>query len=203
MKYRNRYVIRKAVFLLLLLLPLSTATQATTAPGFGEYEIKAGFIYKFISFVSWPKVLPDDDTITIGILGKNPFGDAFKSVDGSTVRSRVVKVKSFSTDVNYEELKACQILYISKSEEKKLKDILKAMDHSPTLTVGESKEFVEKGGMFGFVGKANGRIGIAINSAAASKARLTIRSMLKRLAVRVIDGSDNTEEERRDNGKGC
>ena len=202
MKYRNRYVIRKVGFLLLLLLlPLLTATQATTAPCFGEYEIKAGFIYKFISFVSWPKGLPDDDTITIGILGKNPFGDAFKSVDGSTVGSSVVKIKFFSNDANYEELKACQILYISPSEEKKLKDILKAMDHSPTLTVGDSKDFVDKGGMLGFVGKENGRIGIAINSGAASKACLTIRSMLKRIAIRVIDGSDNTEEESRNNGK--
>lgn len=170
------------------------STSPHKAPTFSEPLIKAGFIYKFISFVSWPEAQSDDDTITIGILGENPFGDAFKSIEGKPVGDRVVKVKFFKKASDYKQLKICQVLYISSSEEKKLKNILKGMGHSSTLTVGDSKDFIDAGGMIGFVRKENEQIGIEVNDVAAGKADLTIRSMLKRIAVRIINKPDSSKE---------
>lgn len=168
-------------------LPLVAATALSDAPAFGEYEIKAGFIYRFLSFVSWPEDTLENGTITIGILGRNPFGNAFRSIEGSTVAGRVVKVRVFGHDADTEALRSCRILFISSSLEKRQQDILKALGGSPTLTVGDSKRFIDNGGMIGFVSRDEERIGFEINAAATSRAGLTIRSMLKRIAIRIIN----------------
>jgi len=170
----------------------SLAAAAMAGQSFGEYEIKAGFIYKFISFVSWPANEPDNGTITIAILGRNPFGDAFKSVEGTTVGGRTVKLRFLKSDSDYAELKTCQLLYISSSEEERLEAILKAVQNSPVLTIGDSKGFVETGGIIGFVRKDKEQIGLEINETAADKAGLSIRSMLKRIAVKIIDQKDHS-----------
>jgi len=194
----------KALCLLLMhSLPMSAATLVLEEPAletyetvaaamvddasFGEYEIKAGFIYRFLSFVSWPDNLTDDGTMTIGILGKNPFGNAFHSIDGRTVGNRVVKVRFFGSDAEIKDLKDCQLLYVSASIDKRLQEILKALENSPVLTIGDRRGFIDQGGMIGFVSRGKDQLGIEINVAAANRVHLTIRSMLKRIAVRIID----------------
>lgn len=179
----------------------SAAPSALAATSFGEYQIKAGFIYKFISFVSWPEDQLGDGTITIGILGKSPFGEAFKSVEDSMVGSHVVKIRYFASGADFAELKTCQILYIVSSKENRLTDIFKALGDSHVLTVSDSKGFIDQGGMIGFVTKQKARIGIEINVAVARQARLTLRSMLKRIAVRIIDEPDRIGGNRRADAK--
>ncbi|HAS82788.1 MAG TPA: hypothetical protein DCS43_08985 [Verrucomicrobia bacterium] len=200
----NKPSLRKiALLLLALALPASATTLEPEYPdgnvsvppapvssgneSFGEYEIKAGFIYRFLSFVAWPEDQPEGDVITIGILGKNPFGNAFDSIEGSKIGNRVIKIRCFGSDAGIEDLKKCQLLYISASIEKRLQEILKALEGSPALTIGDRGGFIDQGGMIGFVSRENEQVGIEINAAAASRARLTIRSMLKRIAVRIID----------------
>lgn len=169
----------------------SMASASMAGQSFGEYEIKAGFIYKFISFVSWPEDTPDSGAITIAILGRNPFGDAFKSIDGSTAGGRTVKVKYLGSNTDYNNLKNFQILFISASEKTRLQAVLEAVENSPVLTIGDVDGFIDKGGMIGFIRKEGNQIGIEINDDAAHKARLSIRSMLKRIAVRIIYNPDH------------
>ncbi len=171
--------------------PAPAGSAATEAPFFREYEIKAGFIYRFISFVSWPEDQPQD-TITIGIFGENPFGDAFKSINGETAGDHVVRVKYFRADTDYEELKSCHILFIADLKDDALKDLFEALSDSPVLTIGDSRGFIDKGGMIGFVRQDRRRIGIEINTAATKQVGLTIRSMLKRIAGRIIESVPNS-----------
>ena len=166
---------------------------------FGEYEIKAGFIYRFISFVSWPEESVGD-VITIGILGPNPFGDAFAAIEGSIVGDRRVEIAYFDRDTDYEVLKRCQILFISDLPDGRLRALFDALSDSPVLTIGESRGFIDRGGMIGFVRQDRRRIGIEINVTAAQTAGLTIRSMLKRIAGRIIRESQTSPSSRYVNG---
>ena len=184
MVMRKRYAATIAFALLLL---MAVGSLSAYSGSFREYELKAGFIYRFISFVSWPEPHDDSGTVTIAILGKNPFGDAFKAVEGTIVNDRVVKIRFFGSGANYEDLKSCQLVYICSSEEKRLSTIFKTIGKHSVLTIGDSKGFVDKGGMIGFVEKRKRRIGIEMNNVAVSNANLTVRSMLKRIAVRIVD----------------
>jgi hypothetical protein len=91
----------------------------------------------------------------------------------------------WNTDV--ETLKELQILFITRSEAKDLKRILARLDNHPVLTIGDAREFIDKGGMIGFINKPDSKIGIELNVAAAQRCGITVRAMLKRIASRIID----------------
>src|SRR5438876_11931632 len=55
-----------------------------------EYEIKAAYLYNFIKYVDWPSY---GDTITIGVLGNDPFGAALARLNGKIVKGRRLLVR--------------------------------------------------------------------------------------------------------------
>lgn len=178
---------RNIRFLWILLLLFPAAPHATAqSESFSEYDIQAAYISKFIPFVEWPQEKIDRETITIGILGKTPFGDAFRELEGQRIGKHTVVIKHLDSRTDYQTLGQCQVLYISASEKRKLPAILKAIETLPILTVSDSKRFVEKGGMIGFL-KKKSRLAFEINNTSVKKAQLEIRSTLKRIALRVIN----------------
>jgi len=172
--------------------PISIGTASRS---FSEYEIKAGFIYRFISFVSWPEDSLNE-TIKIGIFGANPFGEAFDEIDGSTIDGRTVEVAYFEKDADKEELRDCQLLFVAGLTDDALRALFDSLSGSPVLTIGDGRTFVDQGGMIGFVEKDGRRIGVEINVHAASQSGLTIRSMLKRIAGRIIEESQHNHSTR-------
>ena len=184
-------------FVFMPLLHAETA-PALTSSAYSEYEIKAGFIYRFISFVSWPEDSLGG-TITIGIYGPDSFGNAFSEIQGRVVGGNTVQVVRFGLDAEMEQLKACQILFLGDIPMSRLEAVVHALSGSPVLTVGDSRKFVDKGGMIGFVNLDRRRIGIEINASAAARSGVTIRSMLKRIAGRIIEESQKNSPRANDN----
>jgi len=172
-----------------------------------EYEVKAAFIYNFIKFVDWPAQAGaaedrDAEPITIGIIGKNPFGNAFDAVTKKEIQGREVAVKTFpgfeknrveysqdgKTKYKYKDadaLRECSVLFISSSENKFCKEIIDDVKNSCVLTIGETKDFLETGGIIKFVTEQK-KVKFAINLISAEIARLSIRSRLLRLAKSVV-----------------
>ena len=160
-----------------------------------EYQVKAAFLYNFINFIDWPEENINTDKknpIVIGIIGKNPFGNAFEPIKDKEVKDRKVTVKQFE---NLEELKKtienstaaqqCHLLYISSSEKENLKKILDLIKDKSILTVGDTEHFLESEGIINFLMEDN-KVCFEINKTAAERAKLKIRSKLLRLAKRVI-----------------
>ena len=183
-----------------------------------EYRIKAAFIYNFIKFVKWPeeanegseKTSKDDDTITIGIIGKDPFGDAFEPVKGNPVRGRKIVVKQFGefrrlvndksndkakSEANIEALRQCQLLFTCSSEKKDTDRIIEIVRGHNVLTIGETDGFVEAGGIVNFILEEKKLI-FEVNLVASKRAHLEISSKLLRVAKRVI--KEKTSEKAKD-----
>jgi hypothetical protein len=200
--------IRITIFLILVLVlaaaGLLQATDSDSAPS-KEYQVKAAFIYNFIKFVEWPKEASEQETtepITIGIIGKNPFGTAFEAITKKRIHNRKVVLKHFpgfaknsvryrkdnETKYKYKDadaLKACNVLFVGSSESKYGKEIIDIVKDNSVLTIGETKNFLEDGGIVGFVTEEK-KVRFGINLIAAERAELKIRSKLLRLAKRVI-----------------
>ena len=158
-----------------------------------EYEIKAAYIYNFVLFVQWPEPntppQPADksETFTIGIIGKDPFGNSFKDVEGKLVRYKKKKllIKRYGDYGKNIDFKNCQILFISSSEKENLKTILAQVKGKPILTIAESSDFLNLGGMVRFVEKQK-KIRWEINQTPVKRANLKFNSQLLRNAVRVV-----------------
>ena len=178
---RSRVFIRITLLgfvLSLLFIPISSSAEDTQLDV--ELKIKAAFIYNFFKFVEWPdKALGDaDGTISICILGKDPFGELFDPVKGSNVLGKRLLVRNISSLKNMDD---CHILFVSSSERDKLSSIITYLGKSSVLTVSEIDDFARRGGIIGFYKKEN-NIRFKINLGAANSAGLKISSKLLELA---------------------
>ncbi len=115
----------------------------------------------------------------IGILGDDPFGPFLdETVRGERVGARPIQVRRYHRIADIEE---CNILFISRSENERVPEILSALKHRPVLTVSDGDGFASQGGIIQFFTDKN-RIRIRINLDAAEAANLTISSKLLRVA---------------------
>ncbi len=168
-----------------LMLALSGAIAeiraAETQPT--EYQLKAAFLFNFAKFVDWPSdAFPERDSpLIIGVLGEDPFGDDLKE----TVRNKLVSGHPLSVKAtnSVAEARKCHILFISTSENRRLRQLLDGIRDASVLTVGESEQFLDDGGIIKFSIQGQ-KIRFEINPAAAKRAGLKISSKLLSLAAR-------------------
>ncbi len=186
----NRMI--KLIIPCVLLLELVFSIAGFAAEPTREYKIKAGFLYKFLSFAEWPEdaFADDNTTIIIGIVGEDPFAGIFEKVVGQPVDGRRLAVKRFKKNATAEMLQQCHLLFIDPSLKKPgMKDLLEALGSYPVLTVSEMNEFIHLGGMINLVTKKN-KVTFNINRAAAGLVGIKFRSRLLRLATHVTDGNN-------------
>ena len=156
------------------------------AQSFGEYQVKAAFLYNFARYVSWPKdSFPDDRApILLGVVGKDPFGGALEqTIKGKTINGRELVLKRVTRQ---QDLKGFHILFVSSSEAQYLSQIMEKLKGESVLTVGEPEGFTLAGGIINLIMEEN-RVHFEINIVSAEQARLKISSKLLALA-KVVKG---------------
>ena len=151
------------------------------------YEVEAGLIFKLHTFISWPAAAfpQPDDRMLIGIVGRDPFRNFFDPIEGSEVDGKTITLRKFDAAAPIEELKACHLLYIN-TPEQRMKEILSALQKEPVFTIGDADNFIDYGGIFGFVTKGQ-NISYEMNKTALELSGLRVRAQLLRLAIRLIE----------------
>ena len=189
------------LFAIICLVLLFMGQQARTedSPSAREYQIKAAFLYNFLMFVDWPKEkMPDNkEPIVLGIIGKDPFENAFEPLKDKQTKDRKVIIKRFkgleelkknAAELNQttEDIRKCHLLFICSSEERVLQEVIDLIKDHSVLTVGDMRTFRESDGMIINLVMEEGKIRFRININAARQAKLEVRSQLLRLAREVI-----------------
>ena len=147
-----------------------------------EYEVKATYLYNFARFVEWPAVAVEakGNSFDVCVLGQDPFGPTLDAVvAGETIAGKTVSAKRVSKP---QDAAACRVLYISSSEENRLREVLAALDKSAVLTVSDIPRFSQRGGMIQFV-QENNKIRFEVNLASATAAGLSLSSELLKVAI--------------------
>jgi hypothetical protein len=118
--------------------------------------------------------------LVIGFAGSRPTGEVLqKLLDGKTSDTHLIRVLLYPSK---DELKRCNIVYLTDPVEKENKNLLEILKAKNVLTVGESPEFTRAGGVVSLV-KAGDQIQIQVNMNAAQRAGIKISSRLLNLAV--------------------
>jgi YfiR/HmsC-like len=171
----------------LILVMLSLVGLPARAQALREYDVKAAFLYNFITFITWPAEAfsTADSPYVIGVLGDDPFGSVLDDiVRGDRIKGRPLVVRRVK---RIEDAQHCHILFVSASEAGGVKDILRRLKGRPVLTVGDLPRFAEIGGAIGFTTEA--RVGLVVNPAALRDANLVVSSKLLRLAELVREAT--------------
>jgi len=149
-----------------------------------EYYVKATYLYNFGQFVQWPPNASavQSDSFSICVLGQDPFHSILDAaLQGETIDGRSVVARRISTP---REAANCRILFISSSEDNRLKEILETLGQAGVLTVSDMPYFAQRGGMIQFTREGN-RIRFAVNLTNVEVGGLTLSSELLKVAVTV------------------
>ncbi len=155
-----------------------------------EQKIKAALLLKLTHFIDWPESSQNTSSgiFKICILGQNEFGSALKLLNGKKVNELTVETEQFNNSQSI--INNCQLVFISESKRPFLTSILNKFDRTPVLTISDSKQFAEKGGMIQLVTK-NKHISFKINLKRAKASGLRISSTLLQLSTIVNSDINN------------
>ncbi len=157
-----------------------------------EYQLKAAFLFKVAQFVAWPSraFREAESPFVIGVLGDDPFGPYLDElVQGERIEGRPLVVQRYQ---RVEDIVACHLLFISRSEAPTLDKDLALLKGRSVLTVGDTDTFTQQGGMVRFPVEAGKiRLKISIANVEADKAsELVVSSKVRTPAIVVPPGKD-------------
>ena len=173
-----------AILLALAVSPCLARVPASETETPLEYQIKAAFIYNFTGFVEWPPETSPRTSrpLTIGVLGKDPFGDALDlAIKGKAVHGSNILIRRFA---RIEDLDRCDLLFISRDMLDRLDVILKRIVGQHVLTVAEEHARLQDDVVITLLISDN-KVRFEINRDAAEAEGLTISSKLLSLAQAV------------------
>ena len=124
----------------------------------------------------------------VGILGNDPFGAALdETVQGEVIGNhKIIVVRSQKID----DLKNCQMIFVSKSEKPHITEILSDLDSRPILKVSEINGFAQHGGGINFYLDGT-KVRFEINLTATQSDGLKISSQLLSLGKIVRPAKEN------------
>ena len=166
----------------------ATANAADDPHPTVEYQVKASLIFNFAQFVDWPAGAEAQDTANfhLCIVGRDQFGPALTTLEREIIHGKRLKIDRFPS-LGELQLGGCQVLFVALSSDDEIRQALQASKGLQVLTIGESSNFVQQGGIIGLAVQDN-KIVFDINRDAALDARLEISAKLLRIA-RKVDGT--------------
>jgi hypothetical protein len=207
---------KRIVFAAILMMALGCDQMILGAPNEPqldrEYPIKVGFVYNFMKFTHWPTELVEDhnnsntsdsnEPMTIGIIGEDPFGKSFDVLKKKLVRGRKIVLRRFQgfeavqqSSERLEAIQKCHVLFIGSSKEEEVRHIIDLVEDHAVLTIGETKGFIESGGIINFIQEKK-KVRFEVNIIAAKHSKLQISSKLLALARRIIKEESAEETEK-------
>ncbi len=169
-----------------LLGPLPFPAQDSAAL---EYRAKANYLAKFPSFVEWPvSALPSPASpFLLYVFGEYPFGISLAEFTrGATIQQRRIEIRWIHKE---QDLHACQILFVSHSEQKRYRQVLAVVSGQMVLTVGETPGFLDAGGILCFSMQQR-VLQFEVDLDEANRAHLKISSRLLALARHVVSRAE-------------
>ena len=137
-----------------------------------EYELKAAFLFNLAKFVRWPaaKFAGEDSPLVVGVRGEEALERFARVLRDKAIDKHKIQIKSLS---QLEDLPGCHVLFLSRSEKESAARWLEALKNAGALTVGETPEFLQQGGMVQFE-LESGQLRLEINEQRTREAGLNI-----------------------------
>ena len=171
---------------LLLLFGSADLFGAAQDPAATETVWKANFLAKSAAFIEWPVDSPlrNANSFRWCVYGTFSFGTKLAELTRDlTFEGKRSEVKWIRKDT---ELPGCQIIFVTRSEAKNYAKVLDAARAGRALTVGETADFLDAGGMVALFTDRKTQA-FEVNLEAVDAAKLKLSSRMLALARRVVN----------------
>ncbi|MFZ2956336.1 MAG: YfiR family protein [Candidatus Ozemobacteraceae bacterium] len=124
--------------------------------------MKTAYIYNILQFVEWPSEKAEEkkNPFVVFVAGNDPVGDLLEELSKSPLEGRGLKIERCTDEVK--PTPAAHIVFISRSLEQQLPQIIRNLQNRSVLTISDISQFCKRGGVIGFVNDG-GKIKIEIN----------------------------------------
>lgn len=147
-----------------------------------EYKVKAAYLYNLGRYITWPEEAfgGPQTPFVIGLMEPALLADDLQKIaELKTIEGRAIVVRKFS---RLEEIQHCHIFFLPRGVDAKLqREIGRRFSGTHTLLVGESEDFLDRGGVIAFVVREN-TVRLVIALEAAQRESLQISSKLLQIA---------------------
>ncbi|MFB3814034.1 MAG: YfiR family protein [Terriglobales bacterium] len=151
-----------------------------------EYELKAAFVYKLLSFVEWPTGTLGDRLI-VGVAGEGPTAVAVTHfLNGKRLAALPIEVREVHS---HAAMRECNALIVAYSDSSRTREVLHRARNMSVLTIGEGENFARMGGVVALVPRDH-TFQVGINPRAAERAGLKISAKLLSLS-KLLPDEDN------------
>ena len=144
------------------------------------YEVKAAYIFNLLPFTTWPAsaFAAADAPLNVCVATPNPFGSILRrTFENEHVGTHPVTVKPISSPG---AVRDCHVLFVGVDADEN-GAFAQASQNAPVLTIGESPQFQQRGGIITFVIE-NNRVRFDVNQKAATRAGLQLSSKILQVA---------------------
>lgn len=146
-----------------------------------EYRAKAAFLTVFPSFVDWSETSFSgaNSPVVVCVRGDFLFGTSLaENARAAFPHGRSMEIRWMHSDP---DLRSCHLLFVTRSESKRYRKLLQGVRGAHILTIGETPDFLEAGGVIAFAIRGD-VLEFDVNLTAANQADLRISSRLLTLA---------------------
>lgn len=149
------------------------------------HAVIAGYLHAFPAYVEWPAPTNYTNTApwSIGVLGDDVFGDSLMLA----CTNRPVKNRPFQLirATSAQAVTTCDLVYFANQDAEIVKKQLAQFTGRPVLTIGETENFLEEGGIIRMeIGR---RVQFSVNLDAAREAGLKIPAQMLQSASGIYE----------------
>ncbi|BCU05719.1 hypothetical protein Atep_03960 [Allochromatium tepidum] len=151
---------------------------------FDEIDRRANFLLNFAFFIQWPASAFDSASAPLRycVLGNPELSASLqRTLAGERVAGRPLQLAGVQEQTAW---RRCHVLYLDHRAAESMSRVLAEVREAPVLTVGDTQDLVQAGGMVSLV-REDGRLHPMINRETAARAGIRISSKLLRLATLV------------------
>lgn len=181
----GRRVVALAFVLLMSCAALPCGAQ--NAASEAEYQVKAAFLYKFLTFVEWPDPAFErqDSALVIGVLGADTLAQELSRIVATrAAHGRSVIVQRLREG---DPAAGLHVLFVGRSSSHRLPQIVASTRGQPLLTIGESDDAFGGGSTINFV-VVDDKVRFDVALHRAEQAGLRISARLLSVARKVLPG---------------
>jgi hypothetical protein len=170
--------VRKLLLALALLLPAAGLAQVL------EHEVKAAYLFRFLSFIEWPPgaFATAQSPIAVGVLGaEDVLYEMQDLVQGRTVQGRGVTVQRVRPG---EDVAGLHVLFVGR---RSIEQVARIGSVHALLVVSDAPYGLETGAVVNFV-RAEGRVRFEVDLDAAARRGIRVSSRMLAVASHVRQG---------------
>ncbi|MBN1969569.1 MAG: YfiR family protein [Candidatus Delongbacteria bacterium] len=148
-----------------------------------EYDLKAVYFNRISEFINWPDSIfvkkDGSRKFILAVYGEDPFEGRLRTIYNN------YKILDMDVEIKYldelDDINECHLLFVSSSEERNLKKIVKQVRGKPILTVSDTEGFGEKGIMLNILADSKG-VHFVVNKTSEKNSAISISTRFMKYA---------------------